>query len=88
MKKILQKINQRFELNFVFVLQFSEHEEDYTNYNISIIINIIQIMQVYVSESGTSSGHQVAPLSLVIQGFKTTWLTFLGFLMFSGGKEK
>ena len=28
MKSILQKINQPFELNFVFVLQFSEHEED------------------------------------------------------------
>ena len=78
MKKILQKINQRFELNFVFVLQFSEHEED----------ELFKIVQVYVSESGTSSGHQGAPLSLVIQGFKTTWLTFLGFLMFSGGKEK
>ena len=78
MKKILQKINQRFELNFVFVLQFSEHEED----------ELFKIVQVYVSESGTSSGHQVAPLSLVVQGFKTTLLTFLGFLMFSGGKEK
>ena len=78
MKKILQKINQRFELNFVFVLQFSEHEED----------ELFKIIQVYVSEFGTSSGHQVSPLSLVIQGFKTTWQTFLGFLMFSGGKEK
>ena len=78
MKKILQKINQRSELNFVFVLQFSEHEED----------EWFKIIQVYVSEFGTSSGHQVAPLSLVIQGFKTTCLTFLGFLMFSGGKEK
>ena len=76
MKKFLQKINQRFELNFV--LQFSEHEED----------ELFKIIQVYVSESGTSSEHQVAPLSLVIQCFKTTWLTFLGFLMFSGGKEK
>ena len=78
MKKILQKINQCFELNFVFVSQFSEHEED----------ELFKIIQAYVSEFGTSSGHQVSPLSLVIQGFKTTWLTFLGFLMFSGGKEK
>ena len=78
MKKILQKINQRFELNFVFVLQFSKHEED----------ELFKIIQVYVSEFGTSSGNQVSPLSLVIQGFKTTWLTFLDFLMFSGGKEK
>ena len=78
MKKILQEINQRFELNFVFVLQFSEHEED----------ELFKIVEVYNNESGTSIGHQVAPLSLVIQLFKTTWLTFLGFLMFSGGKEK
>ena len=72
----MKKINQRFELNFVFVLQFSEYEED----------ELFKIIQVYVSEFGTSIGHQVAPLSLVIQDFKTTWLTFLGFLMFSGGK--
>ena len=62
----------------MFLFYNSEHEED----------ELFKIVQVYVSESGTSSGHQGAPLSLVIQGFKTTWLTFLGFLMFSGGKEK
>ena len=28
MKSILPRINQPFELNFVFVLQFSEYEED------------------------------------------------------------
>ena len=28
MKSILQKIKQPFELNFVFILLFSEHEED------------------------------------------------------------
>ena len=64
MKRILQKINQRFELNFVFALQFSEHEED----------ELFKIIQVYISEFGTSSGHRVVPLSLVIQDFKITWL--------------
>ena len=75
MKSILQKIKRPFELNFVFVLQFSEHEEDGS------------------FKFGTSGGQQVGPLSLMIQGFKTTWLynwliTLLGFLMVSGDKEK
>ena len=56
MKSILQKIKQPFELNFVFVLQFSEHEED------------------ELFKFGTSGGQHVVPLSLMIQGFKTTWL--------------
>ena len=75
MKSILGKIKQPFELNFVFVLLFSEHEKD------------------ELFKFGTSDGQQVVPLSLMIQGFKTTWLynwliTLLGFLMFSGDKEK
>ena len=56
MKSILQKIKQPFELNFVFVLLFSEYEED------------------ELFKFGTSGGQPVVPLSLMIQGFKTTWL--------------
>ena len=74
-KVFYKNINQPFEINFVFVLQLSEHEED------------------ELFEFGTSGGQLVVPLSHMIQGFKTAWfynwlINLLGFLMFSGDKEK
>ena len=51
MKRILQKGNQRFELNFVFVLQFSEHEEDelFKIIQVYMLVNLEQVVDTKLS---------------------------------------